>query len=176
VESPKGITKKIIVLIPKVGPKELGQFRPIGLSNVIDKIALKVLANRLKVILPEIISEEQSVFVPRRQITDNIIVAYECLHFMKRNGAKKHQHCALKLDMEKAHGRVEWAYLKVIMLRMDFHHQWVELIMRLASTVSFSVLFNSAPLAEFQPTRDSVRVTPYPIISFYLQQRSFQAS
>jgi hypothetical protein len=148
------------VLIPKVGPKELGQLRPIGLCNVIYKIALKVLANRLKVILPEIISEEQSVFVPRRQITHNIIVAYECLHFMKRNGAKKHQHCALKLDMEKAHGRVEWAYLKAIMLRMDFHHQWVELIMRLVSTVSFSVLFNGAPLEEFQPTRDSVRVTP----------------
>jgi hypothetical protein len=141
-------------MIPKVAsPEDLGQFRPISLCNVIYKIASKVAENRLKKILPEIISEQQSAFVPGRLITDNIITAYECLHFMKRNKAKKHRFCALKLDMRKAYDRVEWSYLKAIMLKLGFSSRWVAVVMRLVSTVSFSVLFNGVPQEEFYPSR-----------------------
>ena len=72
---------------------------------------------------------------------------------MKRNGALKHQYCALKLDMRKAYDQVEWAYLRAIMIRIGFHQRWVYLIMSLVSSVSFSVLFNGAPLDEFRPSR-----------------------
>ena len=153
-DSMEDINKTFVVLIPKVvSPDDLGQFRPISLCNVIYKIASKVLANRLKVCLPEIISEEQSAFVPGRLITDNIITADECLHFMKRNQAKKNRLCALKLDMRKAYDRLEWWYIKAAMKKLGFHPIWVKMVMRLVTTVSFQVLFNGGKLRQFIPSR-----------------------
>ena len=76
--------------------------------------------NRLKVILPEIISSEQSSFVPGRIITDNIIFAYECLHLMKHNKSLKHRYCAMKLDIVKVYDKLEWVYSQAVMLKLGF--------------------------------------------------------
>ena len=101
-----------IVLIPKIkAPEKISDFHPISFCNVIYKIISKVLAYRLKQILPHIISPIQSVFVPSRLITDNVLVAYETLHTMNGRKKGKKGSLALKLDISKAYDRVEWKFL-----------------------------------------------------------------
>jgi hypothetical protein len=150
---PEGWNDTVIVLIPKNDdPKKVTEYRPTSLCNVIYKVISKLLATRLKGVLPEIIGEQQSAFVPGRIITDNILIAYECVHTIKRKTGKQGL-CAVKLDMHKAYDRVEWKFLKEMMVKLGFDIRWINLMMECVSSVRYRVQFNSHETDQFTPTR-----------------------
>jgi hypothetical protein len=116
-----GVNDTAIVLIPKGdNPEELKDFRPISLCNVIYKVISKCLVNRLRPWLGEIISPEQSAFVPGRMITDNAIIAFECIHAIQKGTGDRGEFCAYKLDLSKAYDRVDWGFLKSLLLKLAF--------------------------------------------------------
>ena len=125
----------------------------IKLSNVLYRIFAKVLTNRLQAIMPNLISEHQSAFLSDRLISDNILVAFETLHYMRNHNHGKSGFMALKLDMSKAYDRVEWEYMERVMIKMGFHARWIQLMMRCITTASYSVLINGQPYGHITPTR-----------------------
>jgi hypothetical protein len=113
-----------------------------------------VFAIRLKLVFDKCISINQSTFVPGRSILDNAMVAIEIVHYMKAKAKGKSGDVALKLDISKAYDRLDWDYLRDIMIQMGFSSRWVNWIMLCVETVDYSVLVNGASVGSIVPGRD----------------------
>ncbi|XP_024190432.1 uncharacterized protein LOC112194424 [Rosa chinensis] len=143
-----------ICLIPKIkNPTEAAHFRPIALCNVIYRICSKVVANRLKRWLPEIISPLQSAYVPGRLISDNTLVASEVAHFMHKLKSQEEAFFSLKLDISKAYDLLEWPFLQAILTKLGFASRWINMIMKCVTSVSYAILVNGEATATISPTR-----------------------
>ena len=148
------INRTNITLIPKIkNPTKMTNFRAISLSNVIYKLISKVLANRIKTILPQIITKNQRAFLSEQLITDNVLVALELMHYLDHKREGKECFMVVKLNMSKAYDRVEWGFIEKVMEQLGFHERWVSLIMHCITTVTHSVLINGVAHGCIVPSR-----------------------
>jgi hypothetical protein len=153
-EIPEGWNDATVVLIPKVkDPQRLKDLRPISLCNMLYKIISNVLANRLKVFLHDIISPNQSAFVPGRLITDNVLVANEMTHYLQNKRRGEEGCCALKLDMSKAYDRVEWDFVETMLRQLGFDDALVEILMRCVRSVKYRIKINGELTQVITPQR-----------------------
>jgi hypothetical protein len=151
---PSEVNDTAIVMIPKKNePQELKDFRPISLCNVTYKVVSKCIANRLRLILDEIIAPTQSAFIPGRLITDNALMAFECIHSIQTGGAARSKFCAYKLDMAKAYDRVDWSFLEGVLAKLGFQSKWIRWVMACVTSVRYSIRFNGHMLDSFSPSR-----------------------
>ncbi|XP_031116020.1 uncharacterized protein LOC116019789 [Ipomoea triloba] len=151
---PSDLNDTNVLLIPKKNcPEMVSDLRPIALCNVVYKIMAKMVANRMKPLLGEVISDSQSAFIPDRLITDNIMIAAEVGHFLNRKHGGLVGWGALKIDMAKAYDRMEWSFLRQMLLALGFAVEWVNLVMLCVTTVSYNFLVNGSPIGQVIPTR-----------------------
>ena len=153
-QKPDGWNDTVFVLIPKVkNPSRIKDLRPIGLCNIVYNLCSKVIANRLKLVLPDIISDNQSAFVPGRLITDNVLIAYELSHVLLNKKRGGEGIAAVKADMSKAYDRVEWDFLRAMLLKLGFDTRWVDLVMNCVTTVRYQIKINGELTGQFTPSR-----------------------
>jgi hypothetical protein len=123
-----------MILIPKVSNADVvNQFRPIAMANFKFKIISKILADRLALVMPSIISPEQRGFIQGRFIRDSICLASEAINLLhnKTFGGN----LALKIDISKAFDTLNWGFLLKVLKAFGFCEKfcsWIDTILKSA--------------------------------------------
>jgi len=160
-----------LALIPKENrPTTFSRFRPISLCNSSYKILTKILATRLKPLLPSLISENQGGFLANKQISDSIVLVQEAIH---SSHSRKEKGFILKLDLANVFDRVRHSFLIIVLKKMGFAKPLLDLIKACIMGPWISPLVNGRPGPPFQSSRGLRQNCPLSPYLFILMAESF---
>ena len=167
----KSLNSTFIVMIPKKeGAEDLKDFRPISLVGSLCNLISKMLANRLKKVMNQLVNKAQNAFVEGRQILDASLIANEVIDSMVKG---KERGVLCKLDIEKAYDQINLKLLISVLKEMGFGCKWIEWVKWCIFTASFSVLINGSSNGFFSSTRGLRQGDPLSPYLFFLGMEVF---
>ena len=152
---PRSTNATLLSLVPKMtSAKKMSDFRPISCCNVIYKLISKIMAHRLKGILPVAIVQNQCAFLQGRLLLENVLLATELVKDYHKPQVSSRS--AIKLDISKAFDTVKWTFIEAVLRAMRLPDMFVTWIMKCISTAMFSVSINGE-LEGFFPSSRGIR-------------------
>ena len=142
----------IVKLIEKKGTdrRHIENWRPISLLNVDTKIYSKILATRIKVVLPSIISEEQTAFISGRYIGEGTQLIQGIIdHFENTDNAGM----LVAIDFRKAFDSINHKYLLKTLSQFGFGKHFIQMVMTLFNGAENAILNHGATTRYFKLER-----------------------
>ena len=155
----------IIKMLPKCNraPNRVVNLRPITLLNVDYKLVTKVLALRLKLIIPKIVHTDQTGFVTNRFLGSNVLDVQTLMHILDRL-EQQQEVATLALDIEKAFDTVDWGFIRLVLRSYGFPPSFINWVTTMQTNVELRVLNNghlSDPIVAKKGVAQGCSLSPY---------------
>ena len=133
------------------------------MCNTVYKVVSKIVVARLRPYLDKLISPCQIAFVLGRKGIDNAIIVQEVIHTLSKKKGKV-GYMALKINLKKVYDKLEWSFIRDMLMRVNMPMDLVDIIMSCVTTISTLIIFNGEalePIYSSKGIRQGDSLSPY---------------